>query len=144
MLGVVSKHGSPRSENSASKEAPVRVLQIEDDSRTAESVELILQAEGHSCDTARSGEIALELARATAYDLILLDIGLPGMDGYEVLNHMRRAGVTTPVIIQSGLVLLKNKIKDLGVEDCLTKPFGRRDLAESIENAVNDNSAQHS
>ena len=121
----------------------MRVLQIEDDSRTAESVELILQAEGHSCDTARSGEIALELARATAYDLILLDIGLPGMDGYEVLNHMRRAGVTTPVIIQSGLVLLKNKIKDLGVEDCLTKPFGRRDLAESIENAVNDNGAQH-
>ncbi len=122
----------------------MRVLQIEDDSTTAESVEMILRAEGHSCDTARSGEVALELARATEYDLILLDIGLPGMDGYEVLNHLRRAGVTTPVIIQSGLVLLKNKLKDLGVEDCLTKPFGRRDLAESIENAVNDNSAQHS
>jgi two-component system cell cycle response regulator CtrA len=144
MLGAVSKHGSSRSENTASKEAAVRVLQIEDDSKTAESVELILQAEGHSCDTARSGEIALELARATEYDLILLDIGLPGMDGYEVLNHLRRAGVTTPVIIQSGLVLLKNKVKDLGVEDYLTKPFGRRDLAESIENAVNDNAAQHS
>jgi DNA-binding response OmpR family regulator len=103
---------------------------------------MILQAEGHTCDTARSGEIALALARATEYDLILLDIGLPGMDGYEVLNHLRRAGVTTPVIIQSGLVLLKNK--DLGVEDYLTKPFGRRDLAESIENAVNDNGAHHS
>ncbi len=121
----------------------MRVLQIEDDSKTAESVEMILQAEGHDCDTARSGEIALELARATEYDLILLDIGLPEMDGYEVLNHLRRAGVTTPVIIQSGLVLLKNKVKDLGVEDCLTKPFGRRDLAQSIENAVNDNGAQH-
>ena len=117
----------------------MRVLQIEDDSRTAESVEMILQAEGHSCDTARSGETALELARATEYDLILLDIGLPGMDGYEVLNHIRRAGVTTPVIIQSGLVLLKNKVKDLGVADCLAKPFGRRELTDSIENAVNDN-----
>ncbi len=119
----------------------MRVLQIEDDSKTAEAVELILQAEGHKCDTARSGETALELARATEYDLILLDIGLPGLDGYEVLNHLRRAGVTTPVIIQSGLVLLKNKIKNLGVEGCLTKPFGRRDLAKSIETAVNDNSA---
>jgi two-component system cell cycle response regulator CtrA len=116
----------------------VRVLQIEDNSKTAESVELILQAEGHTCDTARSGETALELARATEYDLVLLDIGLPGMDGYEVLNHLRRAGVTTPVIIQSGLVLLKNKVKDLGVEDCLTKPFGRRDLAECIQNVAND------
>jgi two-component system cell cycle response regulator CtrA len=127
----------------ASKEVAVRILQIEDNSTTAESVELILQAEGHACDTARSGETALELARATEYDLILLDIGLPGMDGYEVLNHMRRAGVTTPVIIQSGLVLLKNKVKDLGVEDCLAKPFGRRQLADSIENAVNDNRDRH-
>ena len=119
----------------------MRVLQIEDDSKTAESIEMILQAEGHICDTARSGETALEMVRVTEYDLILLDIGLPEMDGYEVLNHLRRAGVTTPVIIQSGLVLLKNKVKDLGVEDCLTKPFGRRDLAQSIENAVNDNGA---
>ena len=117
----------------------MRVLQIEDDSNTAESVEMILRAEGHACDTARSGEIALDLVRATEYDLILLDIGLPGMDGYEVLNQIRRAGVTTPVIVQSGLVLLKTKVKDLGVEDCLAKPFGRQQLTESIEGAVNDN-----
>ena len=120
----------------------MRILQIEDDSTTADSVEMILQAEGHTCDTARSGEIALDLARSTEYDLILLDIGLPGMDGYEVLNHIRRAGVTTPVIIQSGLVLLKNKVKDLDVSDCLIKPFGRRDLSESIETAVHDNADQ--
>ena len=91
----------------------MRVLQIEDDSNTAESVEMILRAEGHACDTARSGEIALDLVRATEYDLILLDIGLPGMDGYEVLNQIRRAGVTTPVIVQSGLVLLKTKVKGI-------------------------------
>jgi two-component system cell cycle response regulator CtrA len=143
MLDAVSGPGRRDPKHAASKEVAVRVLQIEDDSKTAESVEMILQAEGHSCDTARSGETALELARTTEYDLILLDIGLPGMDGYEVLNHLRRAGVTTPVIIQSGLVLLKNKVKDLGVEDCLTKPFGRRDLTKSIENAVNDNGARH-
>lgn len=117
----------------------MHVLQIEDDAKTAQSVEMILKAEGHDCDTADCGEVAIELTRATEYDLILLDIGLPGMDGYEVLNHLRRAGVMTPVVIQSGLVLLKNKIQDLGVEDCLAKPFGRRELTESIESAVNDN-----
>jgi DNA-binding response OmpR family regulator len=66
------------------------------------------------------------------------------MDGYEVLNHMRRTGVTTPVIIQSGLVLLKSKVKDLGVEDYIAKPFGRQQLTESIESVVNDNNAQRS
>ncbi len=98
------------------------VLQIEDDAGTAKSVETILKAEGHDCDIADCGEVALEMSRATEYDLILLDIGLPDMDGYEILSHLRRAGVTTPVIIQSGLVFLKSKIEELGVEDCLANP----------------------
>ena len=117
----------------------MRILLIEDDSKTSEAVETILRAEGHACDIAASGKTALDLARATEYDLILLDIGLPDVDGYDVLNQMRRTGVTTPVIIQSGLVLLKSKVEGLGVEDYLNKPFGRQQLAESIENAVNDN-----
>ncbi len=120
----------------------MRILLIEDDSKTSESVETILRAEGHACDIAACGKTALDMARATEYDLVLLDIGLPDMDGYEVLNHMRRTGVTTPVIIQSGLVLLKSKVKDLGVEDYIAKPFGRQQLTESIESAVNDNNAQ--
>ncbi len=118
------------------------VLLIEDDAGTAKSVETILKAEGHDCDIADCGQVALELARTTEYDMILLDIGLPDMDGYEVLGHLRRAGITTPVIIQSGLVLLKSKVKDLGVEDCLAKPIGRHDLTESIDRAVLDGSAQ--
>ncbi len=118
------------------------VLQIEDDASTAKSVETILKAEGHDCDTADCGAVALELTRATEYDLILLDIGLPDMDGYEVLSRLRRAGITTPVIIQSGLVLLKSKVEELGIEDCLAKPFGRRELTESIESAAADSSAR--
>lgn len=122
----------------------MRILLIKDDSKTSEAVETILRAEGHACDIAASGKTALDLARATEYDLILLDIGLPDVDGYDVLNQMRRTGVTTPVIIQSGLVLLKSKVEGLGVEDYLNKPFGRQQLAESIENAVNDNDDRRS
>ncbi len=83
----------------------MRVLQIEDDAKTAQTVAMILKSEGHDCDTADCGKRALELAGCTEYDLILLDIGLPDIDGYEVLNRLRGAGVTTMVIIQSGLIL---------------------------------------
>ena len=117
-------------------EPKMRVLQIEDDARTAQTVEMILNSEGHDCDTADCGGRALELARNAEYDIILLDIGLPDIDGYEVLSRLRGAGVTTPVIIQSGLVLRKNEIKGLGVEDCLAKPFGRQELAESLETVI--------
>ena len=114
----------------------MRVLQIEDDAETAQTVAMILKSDGHDCDTADCGGRALELARNAEYDIILLDIGLPDIDGYEVLSRLRGAGVTTPVIIQSGLVLRKNEIKGLGVEDCLAKPFGRQELAESLETVI--------
>ncbi len=109
---------------------------IEDDATSAQTVAMIWNSEGHDCDTADCGGRALELARNAEYDIILLDIGLPDIDGYEVLSRLRGAGVTTPVIIQSGLVLRKNEIKGLGVEDCLAKPFGRQELAESLETVI--------
>ena len=61
---------------------------------------------------------------------------MPDIDGYEVLNLLRAAGVTTPVVIQSGLVLRKNEVKGLGVEDYLAKPFGRRELRESLQSVI--------
>ncbi len=117
-------------------EAAMRVLQIEDVAETAQAVTMILKSDGHDCDTADCGARALALTRNDEYDIILLDIGLPDIDGYEVLNQVRAAGVTTPVIIQSGLVLRKNEVKDLGVEDCLAKPFGRRELRESLQSVI--------
>ncbi len=120
----------------------MRVLQVEDDAKTAQTVAMILKSDGHDCDTADCGEQALELARHAEYDIILLDIGLPDIDGHEVLQRLRGAGVTTPVIIQSGLVLRKNEVKDLGVEDYLAKPFGRRELTESLQ-SVRPGSGSH-
>ena len=119
----------------------MRVLQIEGDAETAQTVTMILKSDGHGCDTADCGARALELARDDDYDIILLDIGLPDSDGYEVLNKLRALGVTTPVIIQSGLVLPKNEVKGLGVEDCLAKPFGRRELRESLQSVIPGRSA---
>jgi DNA-binding response OmpR family regulator len=114
----------------------MRVLQIEDDAETARTVTMILESEGHDCDTADCGEQALDLAHNAEYDIILLDIGLPDIDGYQVLNQLRESGIMTPVVIQSGLVLRKNKMKGLGVEDCLAKPFGRRELRESLQTVI--------
>ncbi len=114
----------------------MRVLQVEDDAKTAQTVAMILKSEGHECDIADCGERALELARNAEYDIILLDIGLPDIDGHEVLHRLRGAGVMTPVIIQSGLILQKNEVKGLGVKDCLAKPFGRHELAESVRAIV--------
>ena len=95
----------------------------------------------HDCDTADCGARALELAHGDEYDIILFDIGLPDIDGYEVLNPLRAVGVTAPVIFQSGLVLRKNEVKDLGIEDCLAKPFGRRELRESLQSVIPGRSA---
>jgi two-component system cell cycle response regulator CtrA len=125
-FAIMSDLGEPR----------MRVLQIEDDAKTAQTVEMILTSEGHDCDTAACGGQALELARAGEYDIILLDMGLPDIDGYEVLNRLRGAGITTPVVIQSGLVLRKNEVRGLGVEDYLAKPFGRRELTESLQTVL--------
>ena len=88
----------------------MRVLQLEDDAKTAQTVAMILKSDGHDCDTADCGEQALELARHAEYDIILLDIGLPDIDGHEVLKRLRGAGVMAPVVIQSGLVLRKNEV----------------------------------
>ena len=110
----------------------MHVLQVEDDATTARSVELMLETLGHSCDTAASGEAALGLAAERDYDLVLLDIMLPDIDGYEVLKRLQEAGVLTPVLIQSGLVRHERDRPAFGVIESLIKPFGPRELQQRI------------
>jgi DNA-binding response OmpR family regulator len=111
----------------------MRVLQVEDDATAAKSVELMLRAQGHACETAGCGEEALRLVREKQYDLILLDIMLPDIDGYEVLKRIQGWGIETPVMIQSGLVGNDKDRGALGVVDSLTKPYGSRELQQRIE-----------
>jgi DNA-binding response OmpR family regulator len=116
----------------------MRVLQVEDDSTAAQAVEKILESKGYACETTAYGELAVELATQNDYDIILLDIMLPDIDGYEVLRRLQAAQVHTPVLIQSGIIGRDELEKGagFGVDDYLVKPFTRSELAERIETAL--------
>jgi two-component system, cell cycle response regulator CtrA len=116
----------------------MRVLLVEDDPATAKSIELMLKQEGFVCDVSDLGEDGLEIGKLYDYDIILLDLMLPDMDGYEVLRRFRSAKVKTPILILSGLADLDAKIKGLGfgADDYLTKPFDKRELVARIHAIV--------
>ncbi|HEU0071344.1 MAG TPA: response regulator transcription factor [Alphaproteobacteria bacterium] len=112
----------------------MRVLLIEDDSATAKSVELMLKSEGFVVDCTDLGEDGLEIGKLYDYDLMILDLMLPDIDGYEVLRRLRAARINTPVLILSGLTEPDKKIKGLGfgADDYLTKPFDKGELIARI------------
>lgn len=116
----------------------MRVLLVEDDASTARSIELALASEGIVCDTADLGEDGLEIGKLYDYDIIILDLMLPDLDGYEVLRRFRAAKVTTPILILSGLSSPDQKIKGLGIgaDDYLTKPFNKGELIARIQAVV--------
>ncbi|QQR69473.1 MAG: response regulator transcription factor [Alphaproteobacteria bacterium] len=112
----------------------MRVLLVEDDASVSKTLELLLQAEGFVVDITDLGEDGLEIGKIYDYDIIILDLMLPDIDGYEVLQRLRQANVTTPIMILSGLSELENKLRGLGrgADDYLTKPFDRRELVARI------------
>ncbi len=116
----------------------MRVLLVEDDTSTAKSIELMLKADGFIVDSTDLGEDGLEIGKLYDYDIIILDLMLPDIDGYEVLRRLRDARVETPILILSGLTELDHKIKGLGfgADDYLTKPFDKRELLARIQAIV--------
>ncbi|MGB4192110.1 MAG: response regulator transcription factor [Rickettsiales bacterium] len=116
----------------------MRVLLVEDDHSTASSIELALASEGIICDVCQLGQEGLEVGKIYDYDLIILDLILPDIDGYEVLLRLRSAKVKIPVLILSGLSGADQKIKGLGfgADDYLTKPFNRGELIARIQAIV--------
>ena len=116
----------------------MRVLLVEDDTSTAKTIEMMLKSEGYICDCTDLGEDGLEIGKIYDYDLIILDLMLPDMDGYEVLRRLRSAKVRTPILILSGLSEPDQKVKGLGfgADDYLTKPFDKGELVARIQAIV--------
>lgn len=112
----------------------MRVLCVEDDASTAKGVELMCRMAGHSCDIAELGEQAIELAKQNTYDIIVLDMMLPDIDGYQVIGRLRAANVHTPFLIQSGLVDRDRRFEDdvFGGNEYLAKPFTSNELIDRM------------
>ena len=116
----------------------MRVLLIEDDSAMARSIELMLRSEGFNVYTTDLGEEGIDLGKLYDYDIIVLDLQLPDMSGFEVLKSLRVAKVQTPVLILSGNAIVEAKVKALGfgADDYMTKPFHKDELIARIHAIV--------
>jgi two-component system cell cycle response regulator CtrA len=116
----------------------MRVLIIEDDSATAQSIELMLKFESFNVYTTDLGEEGIDLGKIYDYDIILLDLNLPDMSGFEVLRSLRVSKVKTPILILTGLAGIEDKVRGLGfgADDYMTKPFHKDELVARIHAIV--------
>ncbi|NHK27466.1 response regulator transcription factor [Parvularcula flava] len=116
----------------------MRVLLIEDDGATAQSIELMLKSDGFNVYTTDLGEEGVDLGKLYDYDIILLDLNLPDMTGFDVLKKLRVSKVNTPILILTGLGDTENKVRGLGfgADDYMTKPFHKDELVARIHAIV--------
>jgi len=116
----------------------MRVLLIEDDSSTAQLIELMLRSENFHVYTTDLGEEGVDVGKLYDYDIILLDLNLPDMPGFEVLRSLRVSKVKTPILILSGLAGIDNKVRGFGfgADDYMTKPFHKDELVARIHAVV--------
>jgi len=117
-----------------------KILAVDDEPNILLSLEYILEAEGYEVHTASDGEEALEKARTVLPDLILLDVAMPRMDGYEVCRLLRSSGdlaaIKVVMLTAKGQPLEKRKGLELGADEYVTKPFGAQDLLDRIRAAL--------
>jgi len=116
----------------------MRALLVEDDLTASRGIVAMLKSASMIVDAVDTGEEALDLARLYDYDVLIVDLGLPDMDGYEVVRRLRATRVETPVLILSGLARPGAKVKafGLGADDFITKPFDREELVARIQAVV--------
>jgi two-component system cell cycle response regulator CtrA len=116
----------------------MRILQVKDDSAVAQSVELMLKSESFNVYTTDLGEEGVDLGKLYDYDLILLDLTLPDMSGYDVIRELRTANVRTPILVLCSLAGIEDKVKALGLgaDDYMTKPFHKDELCARIHAIV--------
>jgi two-component system, OmpR family, response regulator len=124
--------------------ARVRIMIVEDDAALASGIARILEGEGHAVDVMSKGEDAVSAARQERFDLLILDIGLPGIDGFEVLRRLRAAGDRVPVLVLTARDALDDRVHglDLGADDYMAKPFAMPELAARVRALVRRSQAQ--
>lgn len=115
-------------------EDQLRVMIVEDDRRLAHGMEVLLNAAGFAVDILSSGEEAVDVAGSVPYSAIVLDLGLPDLDGLEVLQRLRRRSVNTPILISTARDSLADRVGglDKGADDYLAKPFHLRELESRV------------
>lgn len=103
----------------------MRILIVEDDPTLADGLTRSLRHSDYAVDCVHDGEQADHVLAAQNYDLVILDLGLPKLDGFEVIRHVRRRGATVPILVLTARDALADRVKglDLGADDYLTKPF---------------------
>ena len=112
----------------------MRILLVEDERKVASFIARALRENAYAVDMAETGEKGLELGRDNPYDLILLDIRLPGLDGVEVCRRLRREGIQTPILMLTARSLVEQRVEglDAGADDYLTKPFALAELTARV------------
>jgi two-component system, OmpR family, response regulator len=122
----------------------VRVLVVEDDARMANALRRGLRYEGLVAELAGDGEEALRMARASEYDAVVLDVMLPGLDGFETCRRLRATGVWTPVIMLTAREGVDDRVRGLdeGADDYLTKPFSLAELLARLRALVRRGSSE--
>src|SRR5437868_11791601 len=112
----------------------MRILVVEDEKRIADFLSRGLEGAGYAVDTACSGTVALEFVHSTDYDLVILDLMLPDMDGLTVLEKIRNRKVGPPVLILSARGAVDDRVKglELGADDYLVKPFAFVELLARV------------
>ena len=112
----------------------MKIRIIEDEKEIADGIQAILRQEGYESDAVYDGEEGLDYIRTDIYDLVLLDVMLPGMNGFEILKTAKKEGFKVPVIMLTAKSMTEDKIKglDCGADDYLTKPFDSGELLARI------------
>jgi two-component system KDP operon response regulator KdpE len=124
---------------------PLRILVVDDEPPIRRFLRTSLAAQKYLIEEAEDGQAALDIARNTPPDLVVLDLGLPGMDGFEVIRTLREAGCDVPIVVLSSRTDEAGKVRalDLGADDYVTKPFGVDELLARIRAALRHRLQQH-